>query len=99
MANCINCNSKLPFFKVGFLSKRKNFIECHTCNTKMLGDTKLLSKIGGIVGGFASAFIATGLLFFRNNIFILSSFIFFGITIVFLGMIIQNQKLKLNSIS
>lgn len=53
MKNCPNCNSKLPFFKIGFLSKRKNTIECPDCSSYLIGNKKYLSSNGSISGASA----------------------------------------------
>jgi hypothetical protein len=53
MARCSVCNSKLPFLKVGLLSKAYSGVACKTCNTYYEGSKSQLTFIGsvGAVGG------------------------------------------------
>ena len=55
MSKCPKCNSKLPFFKVGFLSNANNGITCQSCNIYIKAKSSQLSIIGGsgaVVGLF-----------------------------------------------
>ena len=55
MRNCPKCSNKLPFFKIGFLSKRKNTIECPKCNAYLIGDKHYLSSNGAKSGGISGS--------------------------------------------
>ena len=46
MATCPKCNYRLPFLKVGFLSKINNKVRCKSCNIILKGDESLASSTG-----------------------------------------------------
>lgn len=75
MADCPNCNSKLPFLKVGFLSKINNKVRCKNCNIILKGDESLASTTGML--GAALSIIILNIWreeFFRTQWFLLLFF-------------------------
>lgn len=56
MANCPQCNSKIPFRKTAFLSRRKNTLRCSSCQTELVADKQVLSNIGSLGGVVAGVF-------------------------------------------
>ena len=54
MARCPKCNTKMPFFKIGFLSKVHNWIICPSCEAYCVAEKSLLSAIGMIGGALGT---------------------------------------------
>lgn len=94
MANCPKCNDRLPFFKLGLISRVRNRVECNACDTMLEADKGLLS-VSGLIGGIGGALVIWNKEIFGNHSLSMVMAIASSIVLIIGGMLLQNRFIKL----
>jgi hypothetical protein len=95
MADCPNCNSKLPFLKVGFLSKINNKVRCKNCNIILKGDESLASTTGMLGAALSIIILNIWREEFFSNPMVFVTILFIVATIFFLIATFQYKNIDL----
>ena len=98
MIECPNCKTSLPFFKVGFLSRMKNRIQCKNCGVTLDANKSLLGITGGLSGGISGGLLGTMVIWNEEIISYNPSLFVVGTILVILSFLIsafiQNKHVK-----
>ena len=94
MAKCPKCNSVLPFFKVGFLSKRNYKIRCKSCESIIETKSSKLSAYGAVGAGASTYFMFRHKSIFGDNDCSMIYGILCSATFLLLFLFFLNKVLK-----
>ena len=95
MANCPKCNNRLPFLKVGFLSKIRNKFKCKSCHTIIEADKSFLGVLGGLGGGIGGSLMIWNKEIFGNQLLSFLIVIASAVVLILIAAFIQNSYIKL----
>jgi len=96
MAKCPNCNKGLPFFKVAFLSRMRNKVQCDACHKMLAADKAMLGKVGMLGGGLAAILIIWNKEVFGYASYGIVKALVLGFALIGIAGYIQSKIIKLS---
>lgn len=94
MANCTNCNNRLPFFKVILLSETRNGIKCKSCEKTLKAEKSFLGIIN-LIGLLGIPLIFWNKEIFGDQSLSLIMAVASSLLLFIAAMLIQNRFIKL----